>query len=273
MKATVRNLRFDLSGVPRHWHGGRKSVTSFLDGLSIFFPAGERFFVASVRAFQHCVTDAELAKEVRTFCGQEGVHSREHARYNEHLEKQGYPAFELEQNVRARLDAVAKRSPPLSQLALTCALEHFTALLGNLALVDPRVFDGADPTMAALWKWHAAEENEHKAVAYDVYRAAGGGYVRRVLVMIGATLVFWTTVVRHQAAMMRADGTRGSMSEWRALGRFLFVDPGGMASLLRPYLEYFRPGFHPSDIDTSEFVEKWEREYDASPGYAGPRAA
>ena len=36
--------------------------------------------------------------------------------------------------------------------------------------------------------WHALEENEHKAVAYDVYNLVGGGYFTRVLTMLVVTL-------------------------------------------------------------------------------------
>jgi len=248
-------------------------VTAFLDGLSVFFPAGERFFVSSVRAHQDCVRDPTLAQQVRAFCGQEGVHSREHARYNAHLAAQGFPVDELEARVKTLLDGVTRRAPALNQLAVTCALEHFTALMGHMLLGDSRLLEGADPKMAALWRWHAAEENEHKTVAFDVYRAAGGGYLRRAVVMIGATIIFWTKVYEHQVAMMRADGIDRSWDEWRALGRFLFIDPGGMGRLLRPYLQYFRPSFHPSDIDTEALLDDWKHEFDASPAYAETRAA
>ena len=43
----------------------------------------------------------------------------------------------------------------------------------------PQLLEGAHPAMVALWKWHAAEENEHKNVAFDVYKAAGGSAVYR----------------------------------------------------------------------------------------------
>ena len=262
MSIEVRNLRFaiDPERVPRHWHGGRKSVTTFFDALSTFFPAGERFFIASVRAYKHAADgNPKLEEEVRAFCGQEGVHTREHARYNQMLEKQGYPVARLERGVERLLARVTRAIPRRERLAATCALEHFTALMGHLMLGDPRTLDGADPTMAALWRWHAAEENEHKAVAYDVYLASGGTYVERVVVMAAASAIFWAKVVEHQAKMMAADGTARSPGEWLALFRYLFVDPGAMRPMLGLYLRYYLPGFHPSDIDAGELLEAWRR--------------
>jgi uncharacterized protein len=87
----VRNLKFEVREVERYWHGQRKSVTAFFNNLSIFFPAGERFFIASVKAHRDYVRDPQLAEEARIFYAQEGVHTREHVRYNTMLHEQGYP--------------------------------------------------------------------------------------------------------------------------------------------------------------------------------------
>ena len=256
----IRNLRFgSLAHVARHWHGGRRSVTTFFDNLSVFFPRGERFFVASVRAHQKRVSDPELLAAIRLFCGQEGVHGREHDLYNASLAAKGYPIAAMEARVDAILGLVERALPKRWQLSATCALEHFTALLGMLILANPALLEGADPTMAALWRWHAAEENEHKAVAFDVFVAAGGTYAERAGIMALASLIFWAKVFEHQARMMKVDGTLFSAGEGAALGRFLFVEPGGMGTLARHYLSYYRPGFHPDDIDSAPVIEAWKR--------------
>ncbi len=258
----IRNIRFDLGArIPRHWHGGRRSVTTFFDNLSVFFPAGERFFIATVHAYEGRIQDERLRAAMRAFCGQEGIHSREHVRYNEMLTAEGYPVPKMEKRVVARLRRASRRLPKRSQLAVTCALEHFTALLGQLVLADPRILEGADPTMAALWRWHAAEENEHKAVAFDVFQAVGGTYRERTTVMALVTVIFWIRVLEHQARMMDVDGTLWSPTEWAKLASFLFVEPGGMGSVMRLYFEYFRPDFHPDDIDSNPLVAAWERAY------------
>jgi hypothetical protein len=252
----VRKLRFDMDDVPRHWHAAGRSVGAFLDNLSVFFPAGERFFVHAVNAHLKHVEDPDLLADARAFAGQEGNHGREHRRWNA-LVARHYPVEAMERRVERLLGFVTKRSTRQMQLAATCALEHFTALMGKLLLENPRVLEGAHPTMAALWRWHAAEENEHKSVAYDVYLASGGGYGIRVASMLIATVIFWAKVIEHQARMMKADGTLWSLREHWALFRFLVVDPGTMRGLLGPYLAYFRPSFHPRDIDSDAVIEAW----------------
>jgi uncharacterized protein len=264
----LRNNVFAIDDtVPRDWLGGRRGVTGFFDNLSLFFPAGERFFIASVKAHRDRVRDPALRAQVADFCAQEGAHRREHRRYNDMLEAGGLPARAMERRVERLLARVSRRTPRRWQLAATCALEHFTALMANLLLSNRRLLDGAHPAMAALWLWHAAEENEHKAVAFDVYRAAGGNYAERCVVMSVATVVFWAKVAEHQVRVMHARGILASPREWWRLGRFLLVSPGGMLGLIPKYLAYYRPGFHPWDHDNRELLEAWKREYDASPEY------
>jgi uncharacterized protein len=257
----VRDFRFQVGpAVPRHWHGGRRSITLFFNNLSVFFPAGERFFIASVKAHEACVEDPALKRELRAFCAQEGIHSREHARYNRMLEEQGYPTARMERRVQAILKLTLRSAPLRRQLAITCALEHFTAMMGHILLSEPRLLEGAHPEMAALWRWHAMEETEHKAVAFDVYRAAGGGYFTRVVAMLTSTLMFWSQIVLGQVELMHAERCLSSPREWLALLKFLFVEPGGMVELWRRWLDYFRPSFHPWDLDNRELLERHLRE-------------
>jgi predicted metal-dependent hydrolase len=265
----VRNLQFPVGErIARFWHGERKSVTQFYNNLSVFFPEGERFFIQSVKAYRDAIKDdAQLSAEARAFYAQEGIHSREHIRYNQMLRAQGYPIDAMEARIARILARVTRLNPPRMRLAVTCALEHFTALMADLLLQNAATLEGADPVMAKLWRWHAAEENEHKAVAFDVFKAVGGTYRERVITMVGATLIFWFKVIEQQARMMHADGTAWNLLEWLRLGRYLFVTPGGMLRLVPKYFSYFRPGFHPWDHDNRAELEAWKRELEATPDY------
>src|SRR4051812_30427491 len=149
--AKVRNFKFDVgSDVPRYWHGGQRAVTLFFNNLSIFFPVGERFFIKTVKDHRQYVKDETLAQEVRTFYAQEGIHSREHEGYNEMLRDQGYPVVAMESRIAKLLNLVSRVIWLRAQLAVTCALEHFTALMAHWLLLEKRNLEGADPKMAAL---------------------------------------------------------------------------------------------------------------------------
>lgn len=264
----VRNLRFPLSdSIPRYWLGGNRVMSLFLDHLSIVFPPGERFFMQSVRAYEGKVTDPALKEDMRAFHAQEALHGREHASYNELLRGRGYPVDAIDRSAKGILGLSEKILPKSWQLAVTAALEHFTAMLAQFLLSNNSVLKGAPPEMAAMWRWHAAEENEHSAVAFDVYKAIGGRYLPRILVMLGTTLFFWLKMVEHQVRMMHADGCLFSGKEWAALGRFAFKEPGVFPLLWRAYFAYFKPSFHPHQLDCSHLLTEWKTEFDASPVY------
>jgi predicted metal-dependent hydrolase len=261
----VRNLQFLLGeDVPRYWHGGRRSVTLFFDNLSTFFPAGERFFIRSVAHYRDRIEDPELLAQVRAFSAQEGMHTREHLRYNGMLRDQGHPIDELEARVEAVLDRAMRTAPRRRQLAATCALEHLTASLAHVVLSDPRLLEGAHPALAGLWRWHAVEETEHKAVAFDVYEQVGGTYAERVSTMIVTTFIFLTMVLENQVSLMARDGTVASPREWLSLLRFLIVEPGGLTAALPQWLRYLKPDFHPWQHDNHELALRVESELEGA---------
>src|SRR3546814_18954071 len=112
---------------------------------------------------------------------------------------------------------------------LTCALEHFTAILANAVLSDPAHLVGADTEAQRMWRWHAVEEIEHKAVAYDTWLYATRAMPRwmswslRVLAMLRAAMRFHWVVFRNIRDLLRQDGcnnraTRGR-SEKRRVGK------------------------------------------------------
>ncbi len=137
--------------------------------------------------------------------------------------------------------------------------------MADVALGDPRNLAGADERFAAVWRWHAAEETEHKAVAYDVYREVVGedwrAYLRRARVMLLVTIGFWIDVTRFHLRLVHADGALGDLRGWWRLWRFLWIRPGGMRRVWRLWLGYFRPGFHPWQLDNRHHVEAWKAAY------------
>lgn len=261
---TVRILRrdislvFDPADVPRDWCHDNAYQTAFSNALSLLFPEGEKFFVDSVKQMKAHVTDPVLEQQVAGFIGQEAMHGREHRAFNEMIVAHGYvSAPRVDKRLRGFLGLVRRVLSPKSQLAVTCALEHFTAMLAEQLLGDERVRAELHPSVRPLWLWHALEESEHKAVAFDVYRAAGGGYARRVAIMLLTTFVFFVAQGLAHARMM-AD-RKILLKPWRWLRGVtrMWIYPGFFTRLFFPYLSYFRPAFHPDDRDTRTLLATW----------------
>src|ERR1700722_6868959 len=81
---------FDFDAVPRRWFARSIIGTGLANGLNLLFPAGERFFVRSVRRYLDQIHDPKLREDIKGFSGQEGLHAYAHERYFERLEKQGF---------------------------------------------------------------------------------------------------------------------------------------------------------------------------------------
>jgi len=95
MMPVRRDLRFNLP--PERacdWHAQGSHVTHFFNALSLLFPAGERFFMDSVRHYRDDIDDPVLKKQVLGFIGQEAMHTREHVEYNDLLQQAGPAAYQ-----------------------------------------------------------------------------------------------------------------------------------------------------------------------------------
>ena len=251
----LRDLRFnrDAARHPRWWHGGDPVPTAFFNALSCTFPAGEKFFMDSVRAWRRSV-DGALRAQIAGFVAQEAVHSREHAAFNALAADSGYDVARLEARTKRVLDFARTRSKD-QQLAATCALEHFTAILAHeLLATDGRDMAAAPEDAARLWGWHAVEEIEHKGVAFDTLLAATAHwssvrrYFLRIRAMLIATMILTTTMIANMRDLYLADGIAGPRIWGRTIA-YLFGRPGILRRVLPAYLTYFRPGFHPWQHD------------------------
>lgn len=259
---TRRDIKFGLDGsIIGHWHHAAGPVfTGFLNTFSSILPVGERFFIDSVRAYRDRITDPELKRAVTAFIGQEAMHGREHEEYNDAFFAKAPAAARFEKRVKRILDRLTARAPASFCLSGTIALEHFTALLADGVLSDERVVMGADPHYAALWRWHALEETEHKAVAYDVWKAVMGNdlkeYGLRSLGLVMATIIFWGLTLPVFIQVLKSEGQLTNVDGWRKFYRYTFGDIGMLRRQIGNYLDYFKPGFHPWDHDNRHHLQQ-----------------
>lgn len=245
----------------RWWAGGDPVATAFYNALSATFPLGERFFMDSVRRYRN-VAPTELKTQIAAFLAQEAMHTREHIFFNNQIADHGYDIAKMEARTREKLE-FARSRPPLQQLGATIALEHFTAILAHALLADPRHLDGAPDEAKAMWRWHAIEEIEHKAVAFDTYVLAAAAlpawrrWSLRAMTMVAATQLLFAVVGANMADLFEADGIRNGRT-WRRVLDFLFVRPGMLRQVLGAYFTYLLPGFHPWRHDDRALVREAE---------------
>lgn len=267
---THRNLRFETK-VPRWWLNNDPLASAIYSALSTTFPEGERKFIESVARYADQAREP-LKSQITAFIRQEATHTREHLAFNAHVVEAGYDLSGIEARLKERM-AEARQQSPLVQLAATAALEHFTAILAHQALADRSEFANLPEKTRQLWEWHAIEEIEHKAVAFDTLMMAAKDltpfkrWLLRVLVMYNVTNHFVSSMIGHVADLLRQDGFEPKTFRWRAI-RYLFGKPGVLRKVLPAYLAYYRPGFHPWEIDDRALMAQ-----DVLPPDALPAAA
>ena len=91
--------------------------------------------------------------------------------------------------------------------AATAAFEHLTAMMCTCFFERRELLETSDPRVRAMYAWHAVEEVEHKAVAFDVLtKVAKVSYFRRIFSMLLVSIGFPITVMLIMNHMLQVDG-------------------------------------------------------------------
>ncbi len=271
----VRRMNFNFDDVPEYWVNGSAGLTHFMTALSALFPAGEKFFIDSVRAVRShpaVVNNAELQKEISAFIGQEAMHTHEHIGFNAAAQRYGHDVDHLDaftdKTIQAGRKYFGKLMRPLGvsqemfDLMGTTALEHFTATIASQLLENQHLQAlMTDETMATMWYWHAIEENEHKAVAYDVFEAIFGQGPRAYVARCGSLIIAMSTlfiVQNYFLLRLLQQDQQLNLKALKEIYDFAYRPSTGIISGMRREMAlYFKPKFHPNQLDTKALLNTW----------------
>jgi len=253
----VRNLeQQEYSGVSKNWFGNNGVLTASMNVFSIYIPRGEKFFIKSVRYFEDKIEDPELLSLVKAFIKQEANHYKAHEVFNAGLEHQNIRSSREEKAAEKLFSFMEKWLPKKMQLGITVFDEHLTASGAKLLLQSEKLAASLDPEMRKLWEWHAVEEIEHKSVAFDVYEAMGCGYFHRMFSALVGLIVQSVFIIGSENRLLREQGITRFGSEGKAAGR-LIKSAIDIKAVVKEFVMYFKPGFHPWDIDDRPFIKEW----------------
>ena len=257
----VRNMSFEIEqALATDWADKDAFLTAIFNAMSISFPSGEKNFIDSVRVYQDRIEDPKLRSEVKGFFKQEGIHSREHRKYNQLLcQQRGYDLEELEGVYLNRIET-SKNDPKITNrvmLASTVAVEHFTASFGE-SFLQGKLVKNVEGPLGDLWRWHSLEELEHKSVAFDVYRQIGGDNKMRTTVMRLSMMILFWDVMKVAIKILRHDQQLWKWKTVKSMAKFLFSKQGFIRLHVPAYKAFFRDDFHPWDIDNRPLLEHWQ---------------
>jgi len=263
-----RNPEFDLkAALATDWVNNDAFLTAVFNAMSLSFPVGERSFIDSVRHFEGRINDEKLLKEVKGFYRQEGIHSREHRKYNKMLcEQRGYDLEALE-GIYIKRNELSNNNPkvtPHVRLAFTVALEHFTASFGE-NILEGRLLENVNGSIGELWRWHAMEELEHKSVAFDVYTEVGGPEKLRSGIMRIAMLILAGDTLKVAFKILRHDKQLWKWKTLKSFSKFLFAQKGLIRLHAASYRDFHRQDFNPWDVDNRDLLEQWKNMLEPQP--------
>ncbi len=148
-------------------------------------------------------------------------------------------------------------------------IEHITAILAAEVIANPKHFEQADEAQRKLWLWHASEEIEHKGVAYDTWLHVTKDWnplkcwIMRCSFMAKIGFGFTKNRAKGVLDLLRQDGISGPRA-WLGLAHYAFIGKAPFRRTLWPLLQFFKPGFHPWDIDDRPLIKLAESEYEAA---------
>lgn len=265
-----RNVHFQLDGAPLHWIPGDPYASHAVTALNLFLPAAERWFSTLLSDALEYVHDDHLREEIVGFIGQEAVHARTHdAVLVDYLSRHGIDSGPFQRQLdwvagqydqrMARVEPRNRRKALASGTHALCAAEHFTGVLGHWVLNNSWDEMAVDPTLSDLYRWHGAEEVEHRHVSYNVAKYFNMDYLAQVVAGVVVSVALVGIVLRGTKFLVNADpalpnvGYPRLLWKLRASGRRGAIPTGGL--ILRAALRLFRRDYNPAtEGDTAQAV-------------------
>lgn len=270
---SIRKFKRDWAAMPLHWLPGDILANHALNVLHLVLPPGELWMCRLFNRALPLVQNPELAQQVRGMVGQEAAHAAGHRDVLQHYQENG---FDLRVS-QARLNRIfvhllgdrllgkytlgkwGTQRWLMTRLGIVAAIEHMTCALGSWAFYNVEwKRSNAFPDMIDLIKWHAAEEMEHRCVAFDLYQHLKGGYLQRVILFVlvfAALLLTWkrgTQAFLHQDLQVER---RYSLRDYIASSRRGHLP--SISYILGSALRYLRPGFHPQGEASTAAVQSF----------------
>ena len=255
----VRKVELDFSNAKIHWNPKQPEYAQLLNGLSSGFPLLEPFLIKVIRQAKKEVPES-MHRDIDLFIGQEGRHYKQHAKFNKLLYEAGYELKPVMDKLGKGYEkSLAKRSLKFN-LAYCDGFETFGPMLSYFFFEHaPELMEGWDEPTVYLWLWHLSEEFEHRAVAFELYKAIYGdtpSYFYRCFMMWYAMIqlfgygisAYKVIITKDRESMTRLQVLQSKIRFAKVFGRLAAFIGGHMIKWC------MRKDYDPSALETPATV-------------------
>jgi len=271
----VRFPRFDSSRFRARW-APNPEFAQYYNAFSIV-PAHIEPYLVKVMMRARKQLDpkyTQLDADMEVFIRQETQHCKQHVAFNQFMYDAGY---EVMRKIEADYKADYHRFLTQRSLRFNLAYcEGFEALGCASAEVwfhgdIEELLAGADPYAVELWKWHLAEEFEHRTVCYDAFKTlfAQGwwrsivfGYCYRVWAFFYAARHINSYTRRCADALLAIDRQCMSpeqlkRSKEREQRQNKLIGRASLRRLVKVLLPWYNPKHKPMPQNMRELLERY----------------
>lgn len=249
---------FDFSGVDPHW-GPTPEASQVVNAGHLVPTYIEPFLIKVMhraKPYLDPVRDAELIADIDIFNKQEGQHFKLHGGCMTMLRENGYAGMaEIEAAYAADYERFLK-TKSLRWLLAYCDGFEATGSAIATTWIDGEMESGlapADRRGYEIWRWHLAEEFEHRTVVFRTYHRLYGkpavrAYVYRALMYIYSAAHIGRHATRLQNYLLSVDRAGMSPQELKQSKARKKAAPNAVSGwrnimrLLRPLSPFYDPG-------------------------------
>jgi predicted metal-dependent hydrolase len=272
----VRYPRIDYASIRAHW-APNIAFAQYQNATSIIPAPVEPWLIKVLQKALDFLPDGQdkLRQDISAFVGQESQHFRQHRMFNKVIAAQGYSRLaDFEKKLSDDLENFYKNRSLKFMLAYADGFESLGAVQGGIwfGRMDALIAD-ADPNAVALWKWHMAEEFEHREVCFQIYHAIysrglwgkiWNGYFYRIYGCVYAMAHLQGYMARMFRYMVDQDRQAMTVGEQAALDRDIkalqrFQMRVFFPQLLKNFLPWYNPGRKATPPGLFEYLRQYEK--------------
>lgn len=264
IKITPRAVDFNFDQSSIHWIPNDPFSSHTYNAINLLLPAGEFWFCRIFNKALPLIQDETLKIDVKAFIKQEAIHARAHIVGQKFMQNHDY---DLEKGLKTAEtifgQLLADRPFGLSifnykwveshwliaRVGIIAAIEHFTGVIGQWTLDHSSNWhkNNANPEMSDLFRWHLAEEVEHRNVAFDLFhhllQNKFSFYISRQVLMAAVFPIFMYLMVDIGRSLARQD----SLEDMQKLAK---------SNVFKMLWELQRTGRRTGNVPTFTFLAK-----------------